>query len=75
MVDPLLGGDAVVELGGDPRRPLGAVLGVDHADPIGQLPVRRCADSPNGDRRQQASNEDREISTIWQSRFTSKACR
>ena len=41
VVHPRRGRCAVVELGGDPRYPLGAVCLVDPADPVGQLRIRR----------------------------------
>jgi len=36
VVDPLIVGHTVVELGGDPRRPVGVVLVVHRADTVGQ---------------------------------------
>src|SRR3954471_13020537 len=49
VVHPLLGRGAVVELGGDPRRPVGPVapvLGVHRPDPLRELVVGRRPGSP-----------------------------
>ena len=43
VVDPLAVGHTVVELGGDPRRPVGVVLVVHHPDPLGQCLVSGLA--------------------------------
>src|SRR3954447_6710407 len=45
-VDPVTGWDAVVELGGRPRRPDGVVLGMDGPQPLGQLGVGCRASRP-----------------------------
>ena len=48
MVDPPPGRHAVVELRGDPRRPQRTILGVDRADTLRQVGVRRLAGGAGG---------------------------
>src|ERR1700741_1045364 len=46
VVDPISVGRTVVELSGDPRRPVGVVLVVHHTDPLDELLVSSSADLP-----------------------------